>query len=364
MKTCTRCGIAKPIAAFATRRKERGTLQSWCRDCHRAYAAERYERFTPEQRARKNRAARERQRQLRGRVWAHLASQRCADCGESDVLVLEFDHRGGKRACVADMVSNSAPWDEIQAEIAKCEVRCANCHRRQTAARRMTAPKVLVKVPATRGRIELPHADSKSAALSTELPGLAKDDDNERLACERCRRELPASEFAWRWTARGIRQRWCRSCHNAQKRRHYALNRARESARTSARRLLLLSENAPRLRRYLEEHPCVDCGESDPAILEFDHLRDKRADVTRMLWSGMLWSQIELEIAKCEVRCANCHRRRTARQRGFHDRKKGVSEDTVRYGGPGERQRPRTESNRRLRFRRPMLYPLSYGVIV
>src|SRR4051794_36986150 len=59
----------------------------------------------------------------------------------------------------------------------------------------------------------------------------------------------------------------------------------------------------------------TDCGETDPVVLEFDHLRDKEFDIA----SGIhyhAWSKVLAEIAKCEVVCANCHRRRTARRRG------------------------------------------------
>ena len=53
----------------------------------------------------------------------------CVDCGYSDnTAALDFDHvRGEKRHNVANMLTLS---DEILlAEIEKCEVRCANCHR-------------------------------------------------------------------------------------------------------------------------------------------------------------------------------------------------------------------------------------------
>ncbi len=47
-------------------------------------------------------------------------------------MVLDFDHRGAKKANVSDLVLQRAPLHEIRAEIAKCDVRCANCHRRRT----------------------------------------------------------------------------------------------------------------------------------------------------------------------------------------------------------------------------------------
>ena len=50
-------------------------------------------------------------------------------------------------------------------------------------------------------------------------------------------------------------------------------------------------------------------------MLEFDHLRDKRFEISAAL-HGRNWQAILDEIEKCEVVCANCHRRRTARRRG------------------------------------------------
>tara|TARA_R110000824_G_scaffold78261_1_gene197681 strand:+ start:72 stop:434 length:363 start_codon:yes stop_codon:yes gene_type:complete len=64
----------------------------------------------------------------------------CVDCGESNPIVLEFDHvRGKKKMCVSNMISQSYSFKTIQEEIDKCEVRCANCHRVITHERREAA---------------------------------------------------------------------------------------------------------------------------------------------------------------------------------------------------------------------------------
>jgi hypothetical protein len=67
---------------------------------------------------------------------------------------------------------------------------------------------------------------------------------------------------------------------------------------------------------YLSKHVCIDCGESDPLVLEFDHIGNKIMPVSEIAHNNSL-VQVKNEILKCEVRCANCHRRKTAVQFGW-----------------------------------------------
>lgn len=67
-----------------------------------------------------------------------LKSVPCADCGKSfHPVCMDFDHRDGesKLDCVATMVHNLRRWELILAEIAKCDVVCACCHRLRTLQR-------------------------------------------------------------------------------------------------------------------------------------------------------------------------------------------------------------------------------------
>jgi hypothetical protein len=69
----------------------------------------------------------------------HLRQAACVGCGEADVLVLEFDHIGPKRGKgVVSLAFYEHSLTSLQAEIDQCEVRCANCHRRQTIRRQPT----------------------------------------------------------------------------------------------------------------------------------------------------------------------------------------------------------------------------------
>ncbi len=65
----------------------------------------------------------------------YFLSHPCVVCGESDPLVLCFDHvdRAAKKDNVACMVTSGASWQTILKEIDKCVIRCHNCHARKTA---------------------------------------------------------------------------------------------------------------------------------------------------------------------------------------------------------------------------------------
>jgi hypothetical protein len=222
-KQCGRCGRSLPLAAF--NRLGEGH-QHWCRDCFREYFRARGDLHRRQSgSARKRRVAR-----ARAYVAAYLERHPCVDCGERDLRVLDFDHLGGKQACVSELAAWGAPNARLEAEIARCAVRCANCHRRVTARR----------------------------AGWTRLAG---DVDDPRRAFERpARRNL-------------------RHVHEA-----------------------------------LAAGACVDCGERDMLVLEFDHVRDKIAQVSRMVWNVSL-ATLTAEMAKCELRCCNCHRRVTYARR-------------------------------------------------
>ena len=133
--------------------------------------------------------------------------------------------------------------------------------------------------------------------------------------CGRCNKVKPLADFNWRRKGRGQRDNLCRDCRSAYKREHYRANKQRYIDQARERKQLLALERTTYLIEYFRTHPCVDCGEPDAVVLEFDHLRDKEFEVAQAL-PYRSWKSILDEIAKCEVVCANCHRRRTARRRG------------------------------------------------
>lgn len=86
----------------------------------------------------KVREAQTRQRETKRKIVCdYLIQNPCIDCGESDILVLEFDHRGDtpKKSDVITMMNNGCSVKTMMHEIEKCDVRCCNCHRRKTIER-------------------------------------------------------------------------------------------------------------------------------------------------------------------------------------------------------------------------------------
>ena len=70
------------------------------------------------------------------------------------------------------------------------------------------------------------------------------------------------------------------------------------------------------LRNYLADNPCIDCGESDPIVLEFDHQGDKSFTIGAVASVSPAFNRLIAEVAKCQVRCANCHRKKTYKELG------------------------------------------------
>jgi hypothetical protein len=160
-----------------------------------------------------------------------LERSACADCGIRTSVVLDFDHvRGTKTQAVSRLVAAGCAEAGIAEEIAKCEVVCANCHRRRTG--------------------------SRQGSWRAKVSGRPNE-------------KLPALR-------RGV-----------------------------LRNLLVV-------RSVMEAGSCVDCGNDDLMVLEFDHVAKKTAPISTAIRNEYSLARLFREIDACELRCANCHRLRTA----------------------------------------------------
>lgn len=110
-KRCCGCEQFLHWSAFHKQAKSTNGLQSYCLECDRKSGARRYLRNITY-------------------TWRYLESHPCVECGEDNPLLLEFDHLGDKKFCIAECSKRSLK--SIDREIAKCQVLCHSCHRIKT----------------------------------------------------------------------------------------------------------------------------------------------------------------------------------------------------------------------------------------
>lgn len=89
--------------------------------------------------------------------------------------------------------------------------------------------------------------------------------------------------------------------------KHYQANKQKYIDQAAARKAKLREEV-----QEAKSVPCTDCGISYPYyVMDFDHVRgSKVGNIGRMVADGQR-TKVFLEIEKCDVVCANCHRERT-----------------------------------------------------
>lgn len=96
----------------------------------------------------------------------------------------------------------------------------------------------------------------------------------------------------------------------------YQRNKEATKRRTKESNRRYAERNRQFIKEYKESRPCLDCGGFFPAVaMDFDHLADKKYELSNMQTLSI--EALLLEIEKCELVCANCHRVRTHKRRSF-----------------------------------------------
>lgn len=143
-----------------------------------------------------------------------------------------------------------------------------------------------------------------------------------RIKCSKCKKHLPVSEFRIKGRksdGQAKYQSFCNLCNKEYNKEHYLKNKEKYLQKAKIYDEINKEKITKYIVDYLLLNPCIDCGESDPIVLEFDHRENKRYSISNMMTSGSYPLQTVIEeIKKCDVRCANCHRRRTAKDRKYN----------------------------------------------
>ena len=137
--------------------------------------------------------------------------------------------------------------------------------------------------------------------------------------CSTCKQELARVCFNKRVRAKDGLQHQCKQCQRDGQNKYYRGNDAYK-ARVKSAAAIALDAKREKLLTVLKTCRCLHCGETDPVVLDFDHIdpKTKTTEVGSMFRKGYSWDKIEAEIAKCQVLCSNCHRRKTAKENNWY----------------------------------------------
>lgn len=209
-----------------------------------------------------------RQRQLKAQAIAYKGG-RCQTCGYSRCdSALEFHHRDPSQKDFSLGHVGTTTFEKIKAELEKCDLLCANCHREA-------------------------HAGHKRARPAPNLV----NSGHETKRCPKCQQVLPVTAFSSRrntpWACS-----YCKACSY-----EHAVERQR------------------RLKQQAIDYKgsrCSQCGYDRYAgSLEFHHRDPASKDYTFSQVKMKNLAKVTSELDKCDLLCVNCHREAHARQRGL-----------------------------------------------
>lgn len=126
---CSTCRKTKPVSAFGKNAANKAGRNIKCKACYNVYMRSWYEKNKHKHIERVEKV----RRALRNRVRALIvkAKTSCLICGEGRKPCLDFHHNDPteKKFRLAEAANGSRSEKQVRAEILKCSVLCANCHR-------------------------------------------------------------------------------------------------------------------------------------------------------------------------------------------------------------------------------------------
>lgn len=137
-------------------------------------------------------------------------------------------------------------------------------------------------------------------------------------ACSKCKEVKPTAEFSKR--GNGL-QPYCKECNRLQRKKNYEANRERDKQYTRKNRWRIRATALKFVIQYVADRGgCCKCGETDFSCIDFNHLdrTTKTHNVSEMVAGGYSVYSIAAELDKCEILCANCHRKFTATQMDWY----------------------------------------------
>lgn len=138
--------------------------------------------------------------------------------------------------------------------------------------------------------------------------------DTPMKTCIKCRLEKPLAEFAFKNKSKNIQHSSCKQCHRDYSSQHYCDNKEHYIAKSGKNRKLYYTKNREFVDNFKTNKGCLYCNEKDPVCLDFHHYKGKKEYCISSKIAECSLNTLMLEINKCHVLCANCHRKLHAGQ--------------------------------------------------
>ena len=95
------------------------------------------------------------------------------------------------------------------------------------------------------------------------------------MLCNKCHKEKKVTDFSFKNYKKGTRKKICKICHSLYRRKHYLQNKEKYILKAQKWNNNQKKVLANYLSDILSKSKCIDCGEKDIVVLEFDHLNSK-----------------------------------------------------------------------------------------
>jgi hypothetical protein len=101
--------------------------------------------------------------------------------------------------------------------------------------------------------------------------------------CPKCKQVKSLNEFSKNKRSKNGHATYCLICQKEGCREYYESRPDMLERRKILRRLRKKSIQEI-IWNYLNNHPCIDCCENDPIVLDFDHVKgEKKKEISRMI---------------------------------------------------------------------------------
>jgi len=132
-----------------------------------------------------------------------------------------------------------------------------------------------------------------------------------------CKKKKCVEAFSFRSKRKGTRGTWCKDCMKVYDKKRHQEQAPKIRLQKKINRATYSGKNRILMWNYFIDNPCIDCKQTNPILLSFDHIYDNKSYNVSERIDNTPWKTLLKEIEKCVVRCLHCHHLKTAADRNY-----------------------------------------------